>query len=870
MVAITDTANRLFPVLLTGAAAELDADEIDRGAGTRQTRRFTDVDGTGDLDNAGFVFTNTVSGAQYDYLQLYTRFIDSQTNTGFVFNDSEIHLLELVTAAQSDRRGFGSQVFTRTVIHRVGGTTTGTNNRLLLGPTGTGVWTTTDTTVIGYANNPVALLYQNANAANTTNTRLTLIGNVATEFSSAHTSLGTVWNNGGGTGQVQDFATEPAVYTYRITQFDATGNTELDADNVNNINTNTGTRSVAMFAGDDLRNIALAGSDPNFIPDVSGISPQTFLMINRRASHWIVGGRWDGTMPVGHHSSNQPTSMELAEIRNIIPFNPSFQDPNNTILAATARVNFYQGTSTVEALNVQAPATWDPTTPPIFSDQDRLITSISGTQWILDSRTIYGAANTATTTLNNGARSTANNANPNDVTPVPAITNKTMRARAYGVIIPETTTVDFVEQHGLVTGLTESTATRIEYAVDPNVGTVTETEAANIVNNVNDLTSIDQLYAAIQYDWARNQDMTANIVVTVNGMELDFGSQDITFNGDPTFNFGVSGGQVNIPATGTLDATALFNTIRTTGQVVFSGGAVQGDNLIIIDANSPGALDVVFQIPSAWRELAGAYYALTTNSTILESGLTTDLTGATLFTSTASAGTEVRLALVHPAYVDVLVTAMSNATQVVEVQAGQPVLNPLFSTDANTSYPDGVTAASYFGVYDGTPAVTPNVPADRNDGQFMSVESLMDASLSTNRINGTRMNNIAHNFKGNAFGARYAQVVAINNQSVITATATTGVTIGNQINFAYAQPAAIENGAVVIDGIEGSIQVEQGTRTGFDSPVIDYDIVEGRVVAGSSTSLDARGVTRNNIGNIGLLAPALDENGNVIPVTPPS
>ena len=860
MVAITDTANRLFPVLLTGAAAELEPEAITRGAGSRETRRYTDLDGTGSLDTAGFVFTNTNDAAQYDYLELFTEFLDSQTGTEFTFNDSEISLLELVSTAQSDRRGFGSQTFNRCSIFRVGGNTTATNNRLLLGPTGAdSTWVTNNTTVVGFANNPVALLYQNAPAASTTNNGLTLIGNVATEFGSAHTSLQTVWNNGGGTGQVQDFATEPAVYTYRITQFGAVTNVEADANNVNNVNTNTGTREVALFVGDDLRNIALAGSDPNFIPDVdvSGtpVSPQTFLMINRRAVHWIVGGRWDGTLPVGHHSSNQPTSMELAEIRNIIPFNPSFQDANNTILQATARVNFYQGTSTVEALNVEAPATWDFSTPPIFSDQDRLLTSASGTQWILDSRTIYGAANAATTVNNNPARSTANNANPNDVTPVPAITNKTMRARAYGVIIPETTTVDFLEQHGLVTGLTESTATRIEYAVDPNVGTVTETEAANIVNNVNDLTSIDQLYAAIQYDWARNQDMTANIVVTVNGMELDFGARDVTFNGDPSFNFGITGSQVNIPTTGTIDATALFNTIRTTGQVIFSGGAVQGDNLIVIDANSPGALDVVFEIPAAWRSLAGAYYAFTTTTNVIESGLTTDLTGATLFTSTGSAGTEIRLALVHPAYVDVIAVGMSNATQVVNVQAGPPVLNPLFSTDANTVYDGGDTAASYFGVYDGSPAVTPSVQTDPNDGSFMSVESLQNAATNAKRLNGTRMNNIAHNFKGNAFGARYAQVAAISNTSPVTSTATTGVTISNLINFAYSQPASIENGAVVIEGIEGSLQVQQGTRTGFDSPIIDYDIVEGRVIAGSGTSLDNRLLDRQNNIDSALLLP---------------
>ena len=454
MATVTDTANRLFPVLLTGAAAELTPQTISVGGNTRQTRRFTDTDAT------GFVFTNTTQGAQYDYLTLFTDFIESQASTGFVFNDSEISLIEIVATGQADRRGQGAQTFNRCEVFRVGGETTGTNNRVLLGPIGTGTWNTLNTTFTGFANNPIALLYQNAAAANTTNAGLTLIGNVATEFGSAHTSLQTTWNNGGGTGQVQDFATEPAVYTYRITQFGADG-TELDAANVGNINTNTGDRAVALFVGDDQRNIALAGSDPNFIPDVSGISPQTFLMINRRASHWIVGGRWDGTLPVGHHSSNQPTSMELAEIRNIIPYNPSFQDANNTALTVSARVQFYQLGGTVAALSVAAPATWDPATPPIFDDQDKLLATTAGTQWVLDSRTIYGAANIATGTGNSPARSAANNANPNDVTPVPAITNKVMRARAYGVILPETTDIDFLEQHGLVTGLTASTLSLI-------------------------------------------------------------------------------------------------------------------------------------------------------------------------------------------------------------------------------------------------------------------------------------------------------------------------------------------------------------------------------------------------------------------------
>ena len=846
MATVTDTANRLFPILLTGAAAELTPEQITIGGTTRETRRFTDTDTT------GFVFNNTTTPAEYNYLQLFTEFIASNANTQYTFNDSEINLLELVAGVQSDRRGLGDQTFNRTLIYRVGGETTGTNNRLLIGVNVNGSWTSTDTTVVGFANNPIAILYQNAPAANTNNTRLTLIGNVATEFSSAHTSLQTTWNNGGGAGNVQDFATEPAVYTYRITQFGADG-ALLDTDNVNNVNTNTGTRSVALFVGDDLRNIALVGSDPNFIPDVdvSGtpVSPQTFLMINRRASHWIVGGRWDGTLPVGFHSGNQPFDTELAEIRNIIPFNPSFQDAANTALAVSARVQFYQLGGTVTALSVGAPVTWDLTTPPIFSDTERLLTSTSGTQWVLDSRTIYGAANTA--------QNTPNNANPADVTPLPAITNKVMRARAYGVVLPETTDIDFLDQHGLVTGLTASTGTRIEYAADPNIGTVTETEAMQIVNNTNDFTSIDQFYAAIQYDWARNQDFDTDIAVTVNGTELDFGSRNVIIDG--TGSFGVTTTDVTLPFVGTLNPGTLFNTLRTTGTVAFSNGAMAAENLLVFDANSPGANDVVFEIPLAWRQLAGAYYALATATTVLDEGLTTDITGVRL-THGAITGTTVRLALVHPAYADVIVSAVSNATEAVIVTAGPPVLNPLFSTDADTAYDMGDTAASYFGVYDGNPVVTPNVPTDPNNGSSMSVESLQNAAADAKRLNGSRMNNIAHNFKGNAFGSRYAAVAARNNISLVTATTTNSVTISDHIDFAYSQPASIENGAVIIQGIEGSLRVEQSTRTGFDSPTIDYDLVEGRVISGSSSALDDRLLDRANNIRTGLLIPRDEGN----------
>ena len=108
------------------------------------------------------------------------------------------------------------------------------------------------------------------------------------------------------------------------------------------------------------------------------------------------------------------------------------------------------------------------------------------------------------------------------------------------------------------------------------------------------------------------------------------------------------------------------------------------------------------------------------------------------------------------------------------------------------------------------------------------------------RLNGSRMNNVAHNFKGNAFASRYAKIVARHGVSPVSAVSTNGVTTSNLINFAYAQPVSIENGTVVIEGIEGSVFTSQSTRNSFDSPTVDYDIMEGRVISGSGQALDAR------------------------------
>ena len=330
MTSITDTSNVSFPILLTGASTEIDPDPITVGGVSRESRRHDDPDTT------GFVFSNTTVDANYNFLQLSTNFINSGANTAFTFNDSEINLLEVVTGVQSDRRGQGSQTFNRCEIFRVGGATTGTNNRLILGPITNGEWATLDTTFIGFRNNEISLLYQNAPAGNTDNRGLILIGNIATEFSTAHTSLQTTWNNGGGSGQ-----TDGGIYTYRITQFSSTGVDNLPNDNVANVEAGTGTRNTALFVGDDLRNIATTGNDANYGDGTT----QTFLMNNRKSSHWIVGGRWDGTLPVGHHTGNRPFGTQPAEIRYIVPFNPSFQDANNTVLANDVRCLLYTSPS---------------------------------------------------------------------------------------------------------------------------------------------------------------------------------------------------------------------------------------------------------------------------------------------------------------------------------------------------------------------------------------------------------------------------------------------------------------------------------------------------------------------------------------------
>ena len=190
MATVTNNANRTFPILLAGDPQEITPDTITIGTNTRQTRRFTDTDAN------GFQFTNTTTAAEYNGLELYTELMTSNANTAFTFNDSHIVLLEVLlsanTTAQITAPGAGDQTFYRTNVIRAGVDVGDANSRrMLMGPTGAGTWTTTDATFIGYRNNELTLIYQGAPAANTTNTGLTLIGNMSSEYSSAHTSLRT-------------------------------------------------------------------------------------------------------------------------------------------------------------------------------------------------------------------------------------------------------------------------------------------------------------------------------------------------------------------------------------------------------------------------------------------------------------------------------------------------------------------------------------------------------------------------------------------------------------------------------------------------------------------------------------------------------
>ena len=813
MATVTNNANRTFPILLAGDPQEITPDTITIGTNTRQTRRFTDTDAN------GFQFTNTTTAAEYNGLELYTELMTSNANTAFTFNDSHIVLLEVLLSANTTDQitapGAGDQTFNRTTVIRAGVDVGDANSRrMLMGPTGAGTWTTTDATFIGYRNNELTLIYQGAPAANTTNTGLTLIGNMSSEYSSAHTSLRTTWNNGGGTGQAAG-----GIYTYRITQFNGiTAGVLAESNNVTNVEAGSGTRAVALFAGDDLRNIATDGNDANYGDGTSN----TFLMINRRAVHWIVGGLWDGTLRVGHHTGNAPSSGQLAEIRYIVPFNPSFQDANNVVLTDPVRARFYDAANTTEVRNIFAPDTWNPTTPPVF--QSGIDRTLAGTHWIEDSRTVYNGSSGA---------SAAN------VTPVPAYTNKVMRARAYGVIIPENITIDADAQNALVTELTESTATRIEYVADPNVGTVTRAQALDIVDNGSNFDNIDQVYAAIQYNWAVNQPLSENIPVTVNGTELDFGSLNVNFGNTA---FGIGSGAISLPFSGSVDGGTLFNIIRTTGAVTFANGATQGDGLTVLDSNAPGAEDIVFSVPSAWRTLAGAYYATFTGSAIVNHGLTSSI-GSSVVVSTSSPGTVARLALVHPDYADVIVSGTSNNTNAVTVVAGDPVINPTRAVASDNTYPVGTTAASYFGVYTTLDNdISPVVAIDPNDGTSMSVRSLITASSPELRLSGSRFNEVVYGFKGGVFGARYAQLVARSGVSHITSTSIFGATTSASIDYAFITEVVTQSGQANIEGTIGTQNVNAASHSEFVAAQVDYDIIQAR----SGTALDERLLDRAN------------------------
>lgn len=351
-------------------------------------------------------------------------------------------------------------------------------------------------------------------------------------------------------------------------------------------------------------------------------------------------------------------------------------------------------------------------------------------------------------------------------------------------------------------------------------------------------------------------------------MRVDLTDWNITLNSAAVVNNRAvvfSTGNNTIVING-VDSTLTQGNVGITigGNTLSLNGVTVPDAVNFIHSGSPGAGDVIFEIPQAWRDLAGAYYAVWDSTDIAFHGLTS--AAPTLVVArNVGAGNTARIALVHPAYNDVIASTVASSLGVVTITPVAPSINPLFSTDANTVYDGSDTAASYFGIYDGTPTVTPNVAADPGvTGERMAVESLIDFSGTARRLNGSRANNVFHNFKGNAFGARYAAVAARHGLSPVSATATTGVTSNNLIDFAYAQPALIENGAVVIEGIEGSVQTLQSTRRGYDSPTVDYDIVEGRVISGSGTSLDNRNLTTDNVGNLGLLKPARDAAGNIL------
>ena len=402
----------------------------------------------------------------------------------------------------------------------------------------------------------------------------------------------------------------------------------------------------------------------------------------------------------------------------------------------------------------------------------------------------------------------------------------------------------------------------------------------------------DDILAVFEFAWQNSSAFMANVENVVGSHRKPWVGIDANGRVDLTdWNITLSSGGNGV----VLDTVAMIATINGCNANISQGnagitigtntlstiGVNVGGDVDFINANSPGIGDVIIVIPQAWIDIPNAQYAIWNGTDFSAgSGALSTLVGNSVTIRGVGAGNSVTAALVHPAYVDVINTVTASATELVTQTLDSPQDNLVFSPDDQTSYDSGDTAASYFVVYttlDNTLTYTQNMSpnaadtVDPDDGTFMAVHLAMNNdAIGARRLDGRRFNNVVHNFKSNVFGDRYAQVVARTGTSQVIASSQFEATTGPLISYAFSGAVQLEDDATVTQGGSAAGTTTVPSREGFTAPVVNYSIVQGAASAGAATQLDARGVTRNNIGNLGLLAPALDENGNVIPVTPPS
>ena len=113
-------------------------------------------------------------------------------------------------------------------------------------------------------------------------------------------------------------------------------------------------------------------------------------------------------------------------------------------------------------------------------------------------------------------------------------------------------------------------------------------------------------------------------------------------------------------------------------------------------------------------------------------------------------------------------------------------------------------------------------------------------------------------------GARYAEVVARNGASQVSATSQFVATTGPLLDFAMSTAIGAETGAVTIEGNVASGSVSVASFAGFAADVVNYDIIGGVTSQSINNSLDGRNLTTENVGNLGLLKPARDADRNIL------